>query len=93
MGWDDRKRVDLPDWTLNLRGFYFVIRVEGRNPAKRRQYYRKVEAEKLRLAECGIDQKKIAAVCRYLSNFRNAETVRSALAEVELQLVFTFSVN
>lgn len=92
MGWDDNKYVSLPDWSANLRHLYWVIRVEGRIEAKRRKYYRKVEKEKLRLAELGIDQIKIAAVCRYLCNFKNANTLRRALAEPETQMSFSFCV-
>lgn len=56
------------------------------------RYYRKVQKEKLRLAEMGIDQKKIAAVCRYLSNFKNSDTLREVLAIPEMQLSFCFPI-
>jgi len=81
LGWDDNKYVALPDWSSNLRHLYWVIRVEGRIEAKRRRYYRKVEKEKLRLAELGVSQIKIAAVCRYLCNFKNANTLKRVLSE------------
>lgn len=90
MGFDESKNVDLPDWTINLRHFYWVIRVQGRIEKTRRKYYRKVEREKLRLAESGIPQIKIAAVCRYLSNFKNSNTLKQVLSEPENQLSFSF---
>jgi hypothetical protein len=90
MGFDSAKYVDLPEWANDLRNLYWVIRVEGRIEAKRRRYYRKVEKEKLRLAELGIPQTKIAAVCRYLCNFKNANTLREVLAIEERQLSFLF---
>ncbi len=91
MGFDSSKYVDLPEWAENLRHLYWVIRVEGRIEAKRRKYYRMVEREKLRLAELGINQTKIAAVCRYLCSFKNSNTLRMVLAEPDAQLFFCFS--
>jgi hypothetical protein len=91
MAFDSSKFVDLPDWSENLRHLYWVIRVEGRIEAKRRRYYRKVEKEKLRLAELGVSQIKIAAVCRYLCSFKSANTLREVLAIEEKQLSFSFS--
>jgi hypothetical protein len=90
MGWDDNKYVNLPDWSANLRHLYWVIRIEGRIKAKRLKYYRKVEKEKLRLAELGVSQTKIADVCRYLCNFKNANTLKQVLSEPEIQLSFSF---
>lgn len=58
---------ELPDWSGRLTNYYCVIRVEKRNKAIRRRYYRKVEKEKLRLAELGICQECIRITCRYLS--------------------------
>jgi hypothetical protein len=88
MGFDNSNYVELPEWSESLRHLYWIIRVEGRIEAKRRRYYRKVEKEKLRLAESGVSQIKIAAVCRYLCNFKNANTLRKVLAEPEYQLSF-----
>lgn len=88
--WSFADSVLLPDWSENLRHLYWRIRVEGRNQAIRRKYYRKVEREKLRLAEMGISQIKIAAVCRYLSNFKNFNVLKQVLSEPEIQLCFCF---
>ncbi|MGQ2966777.1 hypothetical protein [Methylophilus sp.] len=90
MAFDGSKYVELPDWSESLRHLYWIIRVEGRIESKRRKYYRKVEKEKLRLAEAGIAQIKIAAVCRYLCNFKNASTLRKTLAEPDYQLALAF---
>lgn len=88
--WSFADSVPLPDWSENLRHLYWRIRVEGRNQALRRRYYRKVEREKLRLAEMGVSQMKIAAVCRYLSNFKNSNTLKIVLAEPDYQLSLSF---
>lgn len=91
MAFDSSKYVELPEWAIDLKHLYWVIRVEGCIEAKRRRYYRKVEKEKLRLAEAGVSQIKIAAVCSYLCNFKNANTLREVLAIQEKQLSFCFS--
>lgn len=93
MAFDSSKYVDLPDWSKELINLYWVIRVEGRFPAKRMKYYRKVQKEKLRLAELGVSQTKIAAVCRYLSNFKNSKTLREILAEPDFQISINFFSN
>lgn len=90
MGFDSSKYVELPEWASVLINLYWVIRVQGRIEAKRRRYYRKVEKEKLRLAEMGVDQKKIAAACRYLSNFKNYKKLRQELDFIDRQLSLPF---
>lgn len=88
--WSFADSVDLPDWAQDLTNLYWHIRVQGRNQALRRKYYRKVEREKLRLAEMGVSQIKIAAVCRYLCTFKNSKSLRIILVEPEYQLSFCF---
>lgn len=61
----------LPSWAMRLQTLYWVIRVEGRMPKKRRRYYRLVQKEKIRLAEMNICQHQIKAACLYLSNPRS----------------------
>lgn len=68
--------VVLPSWAGRLTNYYWYIRVEGRDKAKRRRYYRYVFKEQLRLAEAGIDQELIRAVCRYLACFNKSSSVR-----------------
>lgn len=65
-----RGYVDLPSWAHRLYAPYWLIRVEGRNKAKRRKNYREVEKIKLELVERGHCPDLINAICRYLSNFR-----------------------
>ena len=48
---------------------YWRIRVEGQDKVNHFRYYRYFAKEKLRLAESGVDQVLIIAVCRYLVNF------------------------
>lgn len=39
--------------------------------AARRRYYRKIEAEKKRLHEAGVDSEEVRLLCRYLANLKN----------------------
>jgi hypothetical protein len=66
-GFHHRGEFDPPEWANTLKNYYLHIRVEGRDKAKRRRYYRKIEKEKLRLAEMGVSQELLISVCRYLS--------------------------
>jgi hypothetical protein len=60
---------ELPEWTINLRPLYACLRAYKRNKTLRRSYYRKIEKEKLRLAEEGVNQEKIRLACRFLASF------------------------
>lgn len=60
--------MDFPEWAGTLTHLYCCLRVGKRNQTLKRMYYRKIEKEKLRLAELGINQQKIKAVCRFLVN-------------------------
>jgi len=81
-----------PEWAGRLTGLYWFIRVEGRDKAKRRRYYRYVAKEKLRLAEQGIDQELIRRVCRYLAglNPNNGQQMHSLMIKPPQQLTFDF---
>ena len=79
----------LPNWTNNLKNYYVVIRVDGRNKAIRRKYYRLVEAEKLRLSEIGYCQECIRLCCRYLSVKRLTGTLKPC-GRSHNQLFFDF---
>jgi hypothetical protein len=83
---------EIPDWAMQLKHYYWVIRVEGRDKAKRRRYYRYIAKEKLRLAELNIDQQAITKLCKYLSNFHPANATRfiAALSNENRQLTFNF---
>jgi hypothetical protein len=65
----------LPDWTQQLKNYYACLRLEKRNKSLKSKYYRKIQKEKLRLAELGINQEKIRLSCRFLSSF---DCVRNA---------------
>ena len=83
---------DIPDWAGTLKEYYWMIRVQGRDKNKRRRYYRYIAKEKLRLAQCNINQEIIKAVCRYLSDLHPANSRRiQLLLEVQsVQLEFKF---
>jgi len=78
-GLNNRGYVDLPRWAHSLYAPYWLIRVEGRNKAKRRKSYREVEKIKLDLVERGYCPELINAICRYLSNFRKS-SAKEAMA-------------
>jgi hypothetical protein len=71
-GFHHRGEFDPPEWANNLKNYYWYIRVEGRDKAKRRRFYRLIEKEKLRLAEIGVNQELILVVCKYLSNLKKS---------------------
>ena len=83
---------DRPKWSAGLTSLYWHIRVEGRDKAKRRKYYRYVAKEKLRLAELGIDQELIEAVCRYLCRMdrSSGERMLQLMQQARPQLAFKF---
>lgn len=86
--------VDLPEWSNLLSNYYWVIRVEGRNRAKRRKYYRYVEKEKLRLSDLGVCQIQIKAVCLYLAGVRRQSLVKmlkNVLAAPHFQIPLNFT--
>ena len=91
-GFHHRGEFDPPDWANNLKNYYWYIRVEGRDKAKRRRYYRQVAKEKLRLAESGIDQQLIDAVCKYLCTLKHSDATRLLLMlkfpSPQLSLIF-----
>ena len=74
--------VKLPTWARGLSNMYWVIRVEGRDKAKRLRYYRKVRKEKLRLVESGLSFEVVDAVCKYLIRF-NAVAGNKLLYQLE----------
>lgn len=94
-GFHNRGGADLPEWSGLLVNYYYRIRVEGRDKVKRRRYYRYVAKEKLRLAEIGVDQTLIIAVCRYLVNFNvvSGNKVTQLMMTEPRQLVFDFFDN
>ena len=92
MGFHNRGGHDLPDWAGILISHYWRIRVEGRDKVKRRRYYRYVSKEKLRLAEMGIEQDLINAVCRYCIKLDvvSGNKMAGLLSSPPKQLAFDF---
>jgi hypothetical protein len=91
-GFHHRGEFDPPVWANNLKNYYWHIRVEGRDKAKRRRYHRLISKEKLRLAELGISQIYIEASCRYLSCLDNKAGLKMIDAHISStkQLCFKF---
>lgn len=55
----------------------------------RRKYYRKVDKEKLRLAEAGMCQECIRIVCRYLSTLPNKQIPECTHNHLQMKLFQT----
>lgn len=92
-GYKPKGQVQLPQWANQLANYYWHIRVEGRDSAKRRRYYRLIYKEKLRLVEqLNIDQSLLKFVCRYLCGFRSHQEVqiRVLLETSASQMSFDF---
>lgn len=94
-GFHHREEISVPALAGQLRNYYWMIRVEGRDKSKRRKYYRLVAKEKLRLAELGIDQNLIHQVYRYLSTLkiRDGLLILDLLESTTIQLSFNFNNN
>lgn len=92
-GFHNRGEYYAPEWADTLRSHYWRIRVEGRDKVKKRRYYRYVTKEKLRLAELGIDQALIKAVCRYLVKLDvvSGNNMHQLVINAPVQLVFDFN--
>lgn len=91
-GFHHRGEFDPPEWANNLKNYYWHIRMEGRDKAKRRRYYRKISKEKLRLAEMGINQELIECVCRYLCTLtaKAGGKIEILKTTPQIQLYFDF---
>jgi hypothetical protein len=75
----------------NLKLLYAVLKEQKRNQAKRRFYYRKIEREKLRLAELGECQECIKNYCRYLANIGFNFSLKNCLICESSQIAFNFA--
>lgn len=91
-GFHHRGLHEIPHWANTLNGYYWRIRVEGRDKVKKRRYYRYVAKEKLRLAELGIDQQLIKSVCRYLVKLDvvSGDKMQQLIINPPVQLTFDF---
>jgi len=85
-GFHHRGEYPTPDWAHNLRNYYWHIRVEGRDKAKRRKFYRLIEKEKLRLAEGYVDQQIIVVVCRYLATMKSLDGRKIQLVAIKASM-------
>lgn len=92
---------ELPEWTHLLRNYYVSLRLCRRGSSLQRSYYRKVQKEKLRLAEEGVCQNKIKAACRFLASqacmrdyqSRGKDNLIVKLTEPQRQMVFSFCLS
>ena len=84
--------AELPHWAGRLANYYWRIRNESRDKAKRRRYYRYIKKEQIRLAESGIDQALLKAVSRHLSVMTavSARKVEQMLEAPNPQMTFQF---
>ena len=89
---------DKPDWAGNLTRLYCCLRIDKRNKKMRRRYYREIAKEKLLLAECGINQEKIHAICRWLVNsncvrgylLKSCRDLEQTVMKPDIQMILTF---
>lgn len=91
-GFHHRAIAPVPDWAINLKHYYFLIRVCCRNKTTRRKTYRKIRIERLRLTELGYETAQINAVCKYLVSLKqiNADRLVIALQARQIQTSFDF---
>lgn len=62
----------MPEWGAVLRNYYWHLRfLRPFDQAGRRRYYRKIEAEKKRLIESGVNAEEVRLFCRWMANPRN----------------------
>lgn len=61
-----------PDWSQIIRQHYWHLRyARGFNSARIRKEYRRIEAEKKRLHDLGVDSELVRLLCRHLANLKN----------------------
>ncbi len=91
-GFQHRATSELPTWANVLQGYYWRVRVEGRDKTKRRRYYRYIRIERLRLVELGIELDEVEAVCKYLVSLKqiNADRLHLILVGEPEQLRLDF---
>ncbi len=94
-GFRHRAVTHLPSWAINLKSYYWLVRVNCRNKTTKRKNYILIQKEKLRLVETGIDIAQINAVCKYLVSLKqiNADRLECALQTEPIQLSFDFHNN
>lgn len=61
-----------PDWAGAIIHHYWHLRfARGFDQARIRKQYRRLEAEKKRLADAGVDSEAVRLLCRHMVNTRN----------------------
>lgn len=62
----------MPEWSTTLLHLYWTRRnLRSWDNAGRVSIYRKIQKEKRRLEEVGVDQEEIRLLCRHLANPQN----------------------
>lgn len=94
-GFHNRALAELPHWSCALKGLYWVVRVEGRNASKKRNAYRAIRKERLRLVEAGICIYQVNAVCKYLVSLKqvNADRLHVIFSSDNKQLRLNFDTD
>jgi len=88
-----------PAWAGNLTRLYCCLRIDKRNKKMVRRYYREIQKEKLLLAERGINQEKIHAICRWLVNpscvrgflLKSCRDLENTVMKPDVQLTLNFN--
>lgn len=63
-----------PDWSKTICNHYWHLRyARGYDGARIRKEYRRIEQEKKRLQEAGVDSELIRLLCRHMVNLQNKQ--------------------
>ena len=61
-----------PEWSQAIRSHYWHLRfARGFDSARIRKQYRRIEGEKKRLHEAGVDRELVRLLCRHMVNLKN----------------------
>lgn len=94
-GYHNNALMHYPAWANDLHYPYWKIRVEGRDQALRRKWYRRIREIKLKLVEKGYDIEEINLICRYLVSHKyksvdNYEAFKKRQKRAPKQLLLAF---
>jgi len=66
-----------PEWAQRIQHHYWHLRyARGFDSARIRKQYRRIEGEKKRLHEAGVDRELVRLLCRHMVNPRNQRAAR-----------------
>ena len=66
-----------PEWAQSIQHYYWHLRfARGFDSARIRKQYRRIEGEKKRLHEAGVDRELVRLLCRHMVNPRNQRAER-----------------